>query len=138
LSNNPKLPWEGNLQNACNGSEQIGAPCNDGNPDTENDEIDDDCNCSANSVSTAEISQIESLSINPNPIRSGERMVVSLDLKHSVKMKVQLIDITGKVITTKQFIAIEGKNEFTIDSQSIGAGLYFLQLSSEDGVTTKK
>ncbi len=138
LSNNPKLPWEGNLQNACEGSEQMGAPCDDGNPDTENDGIDEDCNCSENSVSTKDISQLESISINPNPVSSGERMIVSLVVNQGVDMTAQLIDITGKVITNKQITTTEGKNEFTIDSQSINAGLYFLRLSSEDGVTTKK
>ncbi|MFT6335966.1 MAG: Leucine-rich repeat (LRR) protein [Saprospiraceae bacterium] len=138
LLNNSKLPWEGNLQIACYGSNQIGAPCNDGNPDTGNDGIDEDCNCSENSVATQEISQIESLSINPNPIRSGERVVVSLDLNQSVSMHAQLIDITGKVISAKQIHATEGRNEFIIDSQSLDVGLYFLQLSSKNGVTTKK
>lgn len=90
------------------------------------------------SVSTQEISQIESISINPNPIRSGERVVVSLDLNQSVSMHVQLIDTTGKVISAKQIYATEGRNEFIIDSQSLDNGLYFLKLSSEDGVTTKK
>ncbi len=138
FSNNPKLPWEGNLQNACEGSEQIGAPCNDGNPDTENDGIDENCNCSENSVSTKEISQLESISINPNPVSSGERMTVSLVVNQGFDMTAQLIDITGKVITNKQITTIEGKNEFTLNLQSINGGLYFLQLSSEDGVTTQK
>ena len=138
LSNNPKLPWEGNLQKACNGTEQIGAPCDDGNPDTDNDGIDEDCNCSENSVATQEVSQIESLAISPNPVSSGEKMIVSLQLNQSVTMKAQLIDITGKVVSVQLLNATEGKNEFILDSQLVKRGLYFLQLSSEDGVSTKK
>ena len=45
FSSNPLLPWEGDFERFCNGEEQIGAPCNDGDPLTENDEIQDDCNC---------------------------------------------------------------------------------------------
>jgi len=46
---NERLPWGGNLDSLCfysfSSLEQIGAPCNDGNPNTENDTIDVDCNC---------------------------------------------------------------------------------------------
>ncbi len=43
--NNPALPWGGDYQRICNGEAQIGASCNDGNPDTENDVITADCGC---------------------------------------------------------------------------------------------
>jgi Leucine-rich repeat (LRR) protein len=46
FSENPRLPWQGDFQNFCNKIDQIGAHCNDGNPLTEADRIDDDCNCS--------------------------------------------------------------------------------------------
>ena len=47
LNENPKMPWNGLYEeNLCALQlPQIGAPCNDGNPDTQNDVIQSDCRC---------------------------------------------------------------------------------------------
>lgn len=45
FNNNPLLPWQGDYARFCNGEEQIGAECNDGDPNTENDVINADCSC---------------------------------------------------------------------------------------------
>jgi hypothetical protein len=45
FSKNDLLPWGGDKTNFCNGESQIGAPCNDGNPSTSNDKIQEDCSC---------------------------------------------------------------------------------------------
>ncbi|HMT69469.1 MAG TPA: gliding motility-associated C-terminal domain-containing protein [Saprospiraceae bacterium] len=42
---NVKLPWAGDITNFCNGESQTGAPCDDNNPDTSNDKIQEDCSC---------------------------------------------------------------------------------------------
>jgi len=46
---NPLLPWEGDVSQFCNGQDQIGAPCNDGDPTSANDQINPDCSCGVNS-----------------------------------------------------------------------------------------
>jgi Leucine-rich repeat (LRR) protein len=46
FTNNPALPWQGDFARFCNDEPQIGAPCDDGNPDTQNDVIQPDCRCS--------------------------------------------------------------------------------------------
>ena len=45
LTNNPGLPWNGELERWCNEEAQIGAFCDDGNPLTTNDVITADCGC---------------------------------------------------------------------------------------------
>ncbi|MFT4535422.1 MAG: hypothetical protein ACJA1A_000959 [Saprospiraceae bacterium] len=89
-------------------------------------------------VSTQEISQIESISINPNPVSLGENILVNVDLNQSVDMNLQIIDITGKTVHNQSVNAAVGNNEINIDSQSLNSGMYFVKLSSENGVTTKK
>ncbi len=89
-------------------------------------------------TSIAEVSQIESLSINPNPINSGDNFIVSIDLYESIDMNLQLIDITGKTVHNQLVKATEGNNEISVNSQSLNSGMYFVKLSSENGVTTKK
>ena len=49
LSNNPGLPWQGNMEQWCNNEPQIGSPCDDGNPATDNDIITEDCECKGTS-----------------------------------------------------------------------------------------
>ena len=50
--NNTALPWQGNFQNFCNGLAQIGASCDDGDPNTPNDIIQADCSCSGTNLNT--------------------------------------------------------------------------------------
>lgn len=47
---NLSLPWQGDFQLFCNGEEQIGAVCDDGNPDAINNIIQDDCSCRGESI----------------------------------------------------------------------------------------
>lgn len=42
---NPLLPWEGDHTNFCNGEDQIGATCNDGDATTTDEVIHGDCSC---------------------------------------------------------------------------------------------
>lgn len=49
------MPWQGVEANYCNGEPQIGAPCDDGNPNTENDRIQADCTCGCPVVATTQI-----------------------------------------------------------------------------------
>jgi len=50
FTNNPRLAWQGNIAPWCSNEPQIGAPCNDNNPDTENDQITQNCECKGEKV----------------------------------------------------------------------------------------
>lgn len=62
---NRALPWLGDFQQFCNSSNQIGAPCDDGNPNTINS-IDTNCDC----VVTTSLNEISKshIRIVPNPV----------------------------------------------------------------------
>ena len=45
LTNNPALPFQGDMEQWCNGTPQIGATCDDGNAATTNDVITATCGC---------------------------------------------------------------------------------------------
>lgn len=47
---NPMLPWEGDFERFCNNESQIGATCNDNEPDNDNDQIQADCTCAGNVI----------------------------------------------------------------------------------------
>ncbi len=44
-TNNPQLPWQGDHIPFCNGESEVGAPCQDGDMNTGNDQIQEDCSC---------------------------------------------------------------------------------------------
>ena len=54
LSGNLKMPWMGDFSQFCQSMTQIGAPCNDGNPNSNSDSINLDCSCGTNNVVTGE------------------------------------------------------------------------------------
>lgn len=45
FSGNIALPWRGDFPKYCSGMKQIGAPCFDGDPNTRDDQINNDCEC---------------------------------------------------------------------------------------------
>ncbi|MEM9836043.1 MAG: HYR domain-containing protein [Bacteroidota bacterium] len=65
LSNNPDLPWSGDTDQFCatDGSQaaQVGAPCDDQNSNTINDQIDENCNCVGEAVASCAEDTIRNL-----------------------------------------------------------------------------
>ena len=50
FKNNPGLAWSGDIESWCSGDSQIDAPCDDGNPETKNDQITTDCECNGDEI----------------------------------------------------------------------------------------
>ena len=134
---NPKLAWEGAIQNACEGQDQIGAPCDDGDPNTSDTGIDGNCNCMP-LVSTKDIKELNSITISPNPLSSGEMMNITLDLSNTIDATVKLLDLNGRTITSKSLGLISGTKTYSLSIDNLTSGLYFVQVASANGIVTKK
>ncbi len=93
-ANNPLLPWLGDHLPFCAGEDQIGAPCDDNNPDTPEDHILETCICGDISSSTQESFDYESFIIIQIPRTNA------LEIKgmHYENFEVYLYDIAGKQI----------------------------------------
>lgn len=63
FSDNPLLPWQGDFSRFCAGEEQIGAPCDDSDPNTENDVITEDCGCAGAAIVVNECRERDSLAL---------------------------------------------------------------------------
>jgi len=62
----------------------------------------------------------------PNPFNSSTTVTVTLPRSEDVK--VNLVDISGKVILTKSFGRLEtGSHNLTISAENVPSGLYFIQ-----------
>lgn len=129
FSNNPKLPWQGQDNLIClNLYEQIGAPCNDGDPVTENDMIQDDCSCAGEIINGLE--EIEpNITISPNPT-SGFITVLS----KSTISKIDILDLQGRVILTDDVSALQT----VLNLAPLPNGTFFLKLHSTEGAVYLK
>lgn len=93
LTGNPKLAWQGHLGRWCGGGVyQIGAPCDDEDSTTVNDQIQIGCHCQGEAiVSTREPEETTSL-LSPNP--ASRYVLIRGNLPH----RVQLFHLSGALV----------------------------------------
>lgn len=77
-------------------------------------------------------SELEDVNIFPNPARSN--LNIKLTNSESDLIKMDLLDITGKLIMSNSFKT----SNYSMDVSSISAGTYLIRLSSEDATYFKK
>ena len=141
LNNNPKLPWGGEFVQYCNSNEQIGAPCDDGNPVTSNDIINQDCQCMGTLCNTTtseiveEICEGDSINILGNWISNsieGEQ-IMSVDSSGCSIINTVTVTITEFVNTTLDTFICSGElisiNGFDYNE----LGIYEQLLSGQNG-----
>lgn len=92
LAGNPLLPYSGDYERVCDGDPQVGASCNDNNPNTENDIITDDCNCvgavTSNCPDGTSITVINSLDAGPGSLRDAMECVSSSPTLDTIKFNI--------------------------------------------------
>lgn len=74
------------------------------------------------------------LQLFPNPITKGEDIKVKLQLKDTDVLNINIIDITGKIVkslSSKKLIP--GTNDLVIESNGLETGVYFVNISANDG-----
>ncbi|NNE26803.1 MAG: T9SS type A sorting domain-containing protein [Saprospiraceae bacterium] len=122
FKNNPLLPWEGDYEKFCDDQDQIGAPCDDNDPMTTNDMINEDCSC-VGEIDSA-VRDLEGISINiyPNPIMAD----LFVETEKGQGLKAELVNLIGQRIKTIRF------NDAN-DISDIQAGVYFLRIENEHG-----
>ncbi|HPE56434.1 MAG TPA: T9SS type A sorting domain-containing protein [Bacteroidales bacterium] len=87
---------------------------------------------------TDELEEINSFSVWPNP--ANEKIQISIQNPESGWIKVNLMDMQGKTVLTKEF-TLYSKTKANFEMQldkSISDGVYFMQIQSEKNVFNKK
>jgi len=127
LSLNPQLPWQGNVQPFCLNEPQAGQPCDDENPETQNDIIQPDCICRGSE--TSGVDQLENVEflIYPNPTTG------LINLPSSNFKNIQLYNYIGQQIPIKNKI-----EDTTLNLESFENGIYFLKFQLDDSFFLKK
>jgi hypothetical protein len=80
---------------------------------------------------------IENAIIFPNPSHGGDAYL-HLVAKDVLPITVQVTDISGKMIQTLNVQAVKGKNIFTLPTQGISSGVYFVKIISENASLNMK
>jgi gliding motility-associated-like protein len=74
--NNPALPYQGDFERICNGESQGGGTCNDDNSETENDIIDEDCNCNGQLLMNNELETYAPSGFTPNNDGTNDLFII--------------------------------------------------------------
>jgi subtilisin-like proprotein convertase family protein len=107
----------------------IGDPCDDEDPDTVGDVFQEDCEC-AGTPNTI-VNELESLSVLIYPNPTSSYITVDLGDLNGVNTNIKLYDSSSKLVFEKQ-----SSSTLMIDVSTYAEGLYTLELSTSDNVTT--
>ena len=83
-----------------------------------------------------ELEKMENFSIYPNP--ANDFLVVNLTLFESENTVVNVLDITGKVVETINLGTVNGDSKVNIDLNEYNSGVYFIEMTNEEGRQVKK
>ena len=110
----------------------VGDACDDGNDETINDTIDENCDC-VGEVEDAVLEAALAFGMFPNP--SNGEVTLSVEGFHT-RASIQVMDASGRVVWSKQNMSLQGN--VVIDLSSLSSGTYNVMLSDERGVSVKR
>ena len=105
----------------------VGDPCDDEDPNTEDDEIQDDCECAGTPISTVDELDALSVLIYPNP--ASNNLTVDLGDLNGINTTIKLYDSLSKLIFEKQ-----SSSTLMINVSGFAKGMYSLELSTDEQV----
>jgi hypothetical protein len=109
----------------------IGASCDDGDPNTINDVVTDDCEC-AGEVDGVEENAM-SFAMFPNPTQ-GE-LTLQINGFHT-QATIQILDAAGRVVLAESNLVLQGNK--VLDVSDLSSGTYNVMVSDERGVLVRR
>lgn len=74
--------------------------------------------------------------VYPNP--ATDIAQVELTLEEASDVTITIVDVTGKVVASKNYGKLQGTQTFPINVADFNSGVYMIQISSEKGSSTKR
>ena len=105
----------------------VGDPCDDEDPNTEDDEILEDCDCTGTPNTIVDELEALSVLIYPNP--ASNNLTVDLGDLNGINTTIRLYDASSKLVFEKQ-----STSTLRIDVSGFAKGMYSLELTTEDQV----
>ena len=87
-------------------------------------------------INVAETPLDRSLSVYPNPGSGLFR--VDFELGSAQRVEIKVLSATGQVVRVRRLELANGVQRHSIDMSSCASGLYLLQITSEEGVVTRR
>ncbi len=81
-------------------------------------------------------SVLSNVNVFPNP--SADIINITLKVKSEQKVSLELVDLTGKVLLSKDLGLVQGESKQTLNINGISKGIYFVKVVSDKGTETKK
>ena len=110
----------------------IGDACDDGDENTINDTIDENCECVGEVEDSVEEARL-AFGMFPNPTTGEVTLTVA---GFHTGVTVQILDGAGRVVWTEQNVALQGNT--VLDLSGLSSGTYNVMLSDERGVSVKR
>ncbi len=87
-------------------------------------------------VSTITIDNVQDLQLFPQPATDNVNLVLTTNTTDA--MNLQVVDLAGKVISSSNIDVQAGQNTINLDVSNFASGMYFVQLSNDEGIATTK
>ena len=105
----------------------VGDPCDDGDVNTDDDEIQEDCECAGTPISAVDELEALSVLIYPNP--SSNNLTIDLGDLNGVNTTIKLYDASSKLVFDKH-----SSSTLMIDVSGFAKGMYSLELATDEQV----
>ncbi len=102
------------------------------------DPIDFNVNSTYTTTSIAEINEVKSVKIYPNPTTESDVLNVALDMTTFEELTLEIIHVNGNKLFSTQESVSSGVNIIQLNTKDLASGVYFLNVKSSNGVMTRK
>ncbi len=87
--------------------------------------------------STGNLSQVDfDMSILANPV--SDQLPIRIESPSGKNLNINILDLSGRVALQTQQRVAQGENIFNVEISNLNKGIYFLQMSDNEGFVTKK
>ena len=83
-----------------------------------------------------ELAENVQIQLSPNPTPST--LSVWLDSKVSKSLKIQMTDLSGRIVLSENWSVTMGQNQRTLDLHTFAKGAYMVQIIDNQNVVSKK
>jgi hypothetical protein len=90
----------------------------------------------ATTTGVEENKNINNLTLYPNP--ASENVTIEFNSLVSTSVKLELLDVTGKLMKSVNATNVIGNYKYSMNTTDLAKGIYFLKVSSDKSVETKK
>lgn len=98
----------------------IGDACDDGDPSTENDVINENCDCVGTPITSVSEAGLIAMTVYPNPV--SDQLTIELGTQQGTLVRVQIFDAQGKLVFDERRV-----DRILLDVSAYTPGAYTIQ-----------